>query len=164
MPKRKKAELYDIISYIVQLYEKEKLDFRAIEARLRAEGYDISRASIHRAYKTYREAAKEYAKRYDEIKALLMALKDRPVTEMIEAVSAIIAQHVTNFVKDIESIDFADTEELVRVTKALSQMSERLQKLREERLEKAMKNIEAEAERKGIDKEFIKFIRQEVYG
>ncbi|WP_028844718.1 phage protein Gp27 family protein [Thermodesulfovibrio thiophilus] len=164
MPRRKKAELLDLINYIIQLYEREKLGFRDIEARLKAEGYDIGRSSIHRAYKDYRKAAEEYNKKFDEINALLTTLKDRPTTDMLEAVTAIIAKHVTDFVKDIESIEFEDTEALVRVTRALSQMADRLQSLREERISKAMQEIEKEAKLKGIDQEFIRYVRKEIFG
>lgn len=164
MPRRKKAELFDLINYIIQLYEKEKLSFKEIEARLRAEGYDIAKSSIHRAYKDYRKAAEEYNRKFDEIKALLQSLKDKPTTDMLEAVTAIIAKHVTDFVKDIEAVEFEDTESLVRVTKALSQMAERLQHLREERLAKAVQAIEKEAKAKGIDPEFIKYVKKEIFG
>lgn len=164
MPKRKKAELLDLINYIIQLYEKEKLSFTEIESRLKAEGYDIGKSSIHRAYKDYKKAAEEYSKKFDEIKALLFSLKDRPTTDMLEAVTAIITRHIIEFTKDIEAVEFEDAESLVRVTKALSQMAERLQSLREERLTKAMHEIEQEAEKKGIDQEFIKYVRKEIFG
>jgi allophanate hydrolase subunit 1 len=164
MPKRKKAELFDLINYIIQLYEKEKLSFKDIEIKLKAEGYDIGRSSIHRAYKDYRQAAAEYKQKFDEIQALLQSLKDRPTTDMIEAVTAIIAKHVTDFVKDIESVEFEDTESLVRVMRSLSQMADRLQNLREERLKKAMQEIEKEAKAKGIDQEFIRYVKKEIFG
>lgn len=162
MPPRKKAELYDLISYIVQLYEKEKLGFREIEARLRAEGYEISKSAIHRVYKDYREAAKEYTKKYDEIKALLTSLKDRPTTEMMEAVTAILARHVIDFVKNIETIDFEDPESLVRVTKAVSQISAQLQKLREERIDRIMEEVKQGKEQ--YSKEDVLKLLREVYG
>ncbi len=163
MPPRKKAELYDLIAYIVQLYEEGKLSFRDIESRLRAEGYDISKSAIHRVYKDYREAAREYAQKYDEIKALLLSLKDRPVTEMMEAVSAIIARHVLDFVKNIESIEFDDPESLVKVTKAISQISENLQKMREERLQKAVEQVQKDSRNEFSKEEVLKILRM-VYG
>lgn len=163
MPPRKKAELYDVITYIVQLYEKEKLGFREIESRLRAEGYDISKSAIHRVYKDYRKAAEEYARKFDEVKALLISLKERPVTEMMEAVSAIIARHIIDFVKNIEAIDFDDPESLVKVTKAVSQISESLQKMREERLKSAVEQVSKDSKQEFSKEEVLKILR-EAYG
>jgi histidinol dehydrogenase len=125
--------------------------------------YDISKSAIHRVYKDYREAAKEYAKKFDEIKALLISLKDRPVTEMMEAVSAIIARHIIDFVKNIESIDFDDPESLVKVTKAVSQISESLQKVREERLQRAVEEVEKNSKQEFSKQEVLKILK-EAYG
>lgn len=146
------------------MYEKENLSFSEIEVCLKQKGYDISKSSIHKAYKTYKDAAKAYSQKFDEIQLLLTSLKDKPTTEMMEAISAIIARHLLEFVKDIDSITFDNPEELAKVAKTISDMSDKLQKIREEKLKKAVENIEKQAKDKGIDAEFINYVKKEIYG
>ncbi|GIW22585.1 MAG: hypothetical protein KatS3mg068_2473 [Candidatus Sericytochromatia bacterium] len=164
MRRTNKVNLYGLIEDIITLYEKENLSFYEIEDYLKKQGYDISKSSIHKAYKTYKEAAKAYSQKFDEIQLLLTSLKDKPTTEMMEAISAIIARHLLEFVKDIDSISFDNAEELAKVAKTVSDMSDKLQKIREEKLKKAVENIEKQAKDKGIDLEFINYVKKEIYG
>ncbi|MCS7317309.1 MAG: DUF3486 family protein [Candidatus Dojkabacteria bacterium] len=164
MRRTNKVNLYGLIEDIINLYEKENLSFYQIEDLLKKQGYDISKSSIHKAYKTYKDAAKAYSQKFDEIQLLLTSLKDKPTTEMMEAISAIIARHLLEFVKDIDSISFDSPEELAKVAKTVSDMSDKLQKIREEKLKKAVENIEKQAKDKGIDLEFINYVKKEIYG
>ncbi len=160
MPRRQKARLYDIITYIVELHEKEGLDFKSIEARLRAEGYDISKSSIHRAYKSYTEAAKDYNRMFEEVKVLLETFKEKPVQYQLEAITGIIASHLLKFVKDIEALEFEDPEALALTIQRLTQSIEKLTKFREERLKKIIE----EAEKETTTKEDLLKMLKEVYG
>jgi len=160
MPRRQKARLYDLITYIVQLHEKEGLDFKSIEARLRAEGYDISKSSIHRAYKSYAEAARDYNRMFEEVKVLLEAFKEKPVQYQLEAITGIIASHLLKFVKDIEALEFEDPEALALTIQRLTQSIEKLTKFREEKL----KQIIEEASKENTTKEDLLKMLKEVYG
>jgi histone H3/H4 len=164
MPRRKKAQLYDLINRIVYLYEKEGKGFREIEAILRAEGYDISKSAIHRAYKSYAESAEEFRRIYEETKALIETLKENPATDVMEGIATILANRLFKFVKDIEAMDFETPEELILSVQRLAKTLSDLQKVREERLKKAAEKIEEEAKRRDIDPEFIEIVRKEIYG
>jgi len=163
MPKRKKAQLYDLINRIVYLYETEKKSFKEIESILRAEGYDISKSAIHRAYKSYAETAEEFKKIYEETKALIDTLKENPATDVMEGIATILANRLFKFVKDIEAMDFETPEELILAVQRLSKTLSDLQKIREEREKKALEVLEKGAEEGKVDAEIIKKIR-EIYG
>ncbi len=164
MPRRKKAQLYDLINRIVYLYETEKKPFKEIESILKAEGYDISKSAIHRAYKSYTETAEEFKKIYEETKALIDTLKENPATDVMEGIATILANRLFKFVKDIEAMDFETPEELILAVQRLSKTLSDLQKVREERLKQAAERIEQEAKRRNIDPEFIEMVRREIYG
>ncbi len=163
MPRRKKAQLYDLINRIVYLYETEKKSFKEIESILRAEGYDISKSAIHRAYKSYAETAEEFKKIYEETKALINTLKENPATDVMEGIATILANRLFKFVKDIEAMDFETPEELILAVQRLSKTLSDLQKIREEREKKALEVLEKGAEEGKVDEEIIQKIR-EIYG
>ncbi|ADU96031.1 hypothetical protein Theam_0057 [Thermovibrio ammonificans HB-1] len=163
MPRRSKATLNDLINRIVYLYEKEKLSFKQIESVLRSEGYDISKSSIHRAYRTYAEAAEDYKKIYEETKALIETLKENPATDVIESISVILANRLFKFVKDIKSMDFDDPHELISSVQKLAKTISELQKAREEREKAAMAILKKGAEEGKVAPEILKKI-QELYG
>ena len=163
MPRRSKANLYDLITRIVHMYEREKLSFKEIESVLRSEGYDISKASIYRAYRSYAEAAEDYKKIYEETKALIDTLKENPATDVIESISVILANRLFKFVKDIESMDFDDPHELISSVQKLAKTISQLQKTREEREKKAMEILQKGVEEGKVDAEIIRKI-QELYG
>jgi len=163
MPRRSKATLNDLITRIVHLYEREKLTFRQIESVLKAEGYAISKSAIHRAYKTYAQAAEDYRKIYEETKALIDTLKENPATDVIESISVILANRLFKFVKDIEAMDFDDPQELISSVQKLAKTVSDLQKVREEREKKTLEVLEKGAEEGKVDEEIIQKIR-EIYG
>jgi histone H3/H4 len=163
MSRRKKAQLYDLINRIVYLYETEKKGFREIESILRAEGYDISKSAIHRAYKSYAESAEEFKKIYEETKALIDTLKENPATDVVEGIATILANRLFKFVKDIESMDFETPEELILSVQRLAKTLSDLQKVREEREKKALEVLEKGVEEGKVDEEIVQKIRQ-IYG
>ncbi|MFZ8861404.1 MAG: phage protein Gp27 family protein [Thermocrinis sp.] len=164
MAKRKKAELYDLIQRIVYLYEEEKKDFRTIASLLRSEGYDISRSSIHRAYKDYKELAKQYNEWWDKIKILVEQTQNKPTSFMLSALVSILTQHVLEFVKDIDFMEFDDPGELIKAVKELTQMAKSLEEYISAKLQKAVEKIEEEGKKRNIDPEFLKLIKEEIYG
>ncbi len=164
MPRRSKAKMYDLVNRIIYLYEHKKMSIKEIESLLKSEGYDISKSSIHRTIKTNQELANQYKKIAEETKGLMEALKENPATDLMEAVHTILTNKIFEFVRQIESLAFDDPVELTYAISRLSKSLESLQKYREERLEKAMQNIEKEAQKRNIDPEFIKILKREIYG
>ncbi len=164
MARRSKAKMYDLVNRIIYLYEKEKMKIKDIESLLKSEGYDISKSSIHRTIKTNQELAQQYKKIAEETKGLMEALKENPATDLMEAVHTILTNKIFEFVRQIEKLTFDDPVELTHAISRLSKSLESLQKYREERLQKAMQNIEKEAKKRNIDPEFMQLLRKEIYG
>lgn len=164
MPPRRKATLFDIVERIIYLYHNEKKAIREIESILRAEGYDISRGSIHRTLKSYQDTAKELLEAKEEVKALIEAVKENPTTDIIEGIVSIVASRLLKFIKDIESFDFDDPHELVSVIQKLATSAEKLQRYREEKILKAMKQVEKEEKQSYNKEEVIKLLREAYEG
>lgn len=164
MGRKKKAQLYDIIQKIIYMHEKEKKDFKTIESILRAEGYDISKSSIHRAYKDYKEFSQKYNEWWDKVEAVVKMTQDKPTTFMLSAVVSVLTQQVMDFVKDIDFMEFEEPGELIRAVKDLTTMAKSLEEYIGEKLKKAVEKIEEEGKKKGIDPEFIKMVKEEIYG
>ena len=164
MPRRKKAELYDLIQRIIHMHEVEKKDFKTIASILRSEGYDISKSAIHRAYRDYKEFAKKYNEWWDKIEAVVKMTQDKPTSFMLSAVVSVLTQHVMDFVKDIDFMEFEDPNDLIRAVKDLTQMAKSLEEYIGERLKRAVEKIEEEGRKKGIDPEFLRRIKEEIYG
>ncbi|MEM0326771.1 MAG: phage protein Gp27 family protein [Desulfurococcaceae archaeon] len=162
MPRRSKATLLDIVDYIVHLYHNEKKTIREIASILKAEGYDISSSSIHRTLRSYSETAKELFEIKEEVKALFEAVKENPATDSIEAIVNIVSARLLKFVKDIESFDFDDPHELVQAIHKLATSAEKLQRYREERLKKAMQELE-KSQKETFNKEEVLKLLREVY-
>lgn len=164
MPPRRKATLFDIVERIIYLYHNEKKAIREIESILRAEGYDISRGSIHRTLKSYQDTAKELLEAKEEVKALIEAVKENPSTDMIEGIVSIIASRLLKFIKDIESFDFDDPYQLISAIQKLANSAEKLQKYREEKILKAMQQVEKEEKQSYSKEEVIKLLREAYEG
>jgi len=163
MPRRKKAELYDLIQRIIHMYEVEKKDFKTIASILRSEGYDISKSAIHRAYRDYKEFAKKYNEWWDKIEAIVKMTQDKPTTYMLSTVVTVLTQHIMEFVKDIDFMEFDNPNDLIKAVKDLAQIAKSLEEYIQERL-KAVEKIEEEGKKRGIDPEFLNTIRRELYG
>jgi len=161
--RRSKAKLYDLVERIIYLYENEKMTIRDIEALLRSEGYDISKSSIHRTIKSYTELAEEYKRTAEETKALIEALRKQPASYQMEAILTMLVSKVFNFVRSIEELEFEDPHELVLALNRLASSVEKMQRYREE-LEAKMAKVELEAKKRNIDKEFIEYVRKEIFG
>ncbi|AIH04465.1 phage protein Gp27 family protein [Thermodesulfobacterium commune] len=161
--RRSKAKLYDLVERIIYLYENEKMTIRDIEALLRSEGYDISKSSIHRTIKSYTELAEEYKRTAEETKALIEALREQPASYQMEAILTMLVSKVFNFVRSIEELEFEDPHELVLALNRLASSVEKMQRYREE-LEAKMAKVELEAKKRNIDKEFIEYVRKEIFG
>jgi len=160
MPRRKKAELYDIVTAIIRMYVEEKKDIRTITSELRSQGYDISKSSIHRVIKDWKKAAEDYNRMFEEIKFLLESFKDKPVQYQLEAIAGLLASHALKFAKDIEALEFESGEEFALFIHRLTQALEKLTRFREERL----KQLIEEAKKPETTKEDIIRKLEEFYG
>ena len=163
MPPRSKAKMYDLVQRIVYMYDVEKKGVREIESILRSEGYDISKSSIHRTIKSYTELAEEYKKTAEETKALIEELRKTPASYTMEAILTLLTNKIFQFVRNIENMEFEEPDKLVMAMNRLSSSIEKIQRYREE-IESKVRKIEAEAEKRNIDKGFIEMLKKELYG
>jgi hypothetical protein len=160
MARKSKANLYNIIDRIVYMYHEEKKDIKTIANILQAEGYDISKSSIHRTLKSYADAAKEFQEVYEETKVLVEALKEKPASDVMEGITKILANRLFRFVKDIEMMDFEKPEELILSVDRLAKVIEKLERYRAEKV----KAIMEEAKKEEVSKEDLLKMLKEVYG
>lgn len=158
--RRSKADLYKIIDRIVYMYHEEKRDIRTIANILQTEGYDISKSSIHRAIKSYSDAAKEFQEIYEEAKVLVETLKEKQASDVMEGITKILANRLFRFVKDIDMLDFERPEDLVGSVEKLAKAIERLEKYRTEKV----KEIIDKAKKENISKDDILNMLKGVYG
>lgn len=164
MPPRPKATLYDIVERIIHMYHKQKKQIREIESILKAEGYHISRSSIHRTIKGYNEVAKELLEIKEEVKALMESVKENPATDTLEIIINLITTRVMKFAKDIIELEFDDPEQLANTVHKLATAAEKLQRYREERLLKTMKEVEGSDKQSWTKEEVIKLLREAYEG
>lgn len=164
MPPRPKATLYDIVERIIHMYHKEKKQIREIESILKAEGYHISRSSIHRTLKGYNDVAKELLEIKEEVKALMESVKENPATDTLEIIVSLVSTRLMKFIKDIEGFDFDDPSDLIQSIYKLATAAEKLQRYREERLLKTMKEVEVSDKQSWTKEEVIKLLREAYEG
>lgn len=129
MSRRSKVELYGLVERVVKLWEEGKT-LQEIESILRSEGYDISREAIRRKLKSVKEVAEVYRKSVEEAKVLLEEVRNNPNTDVVEVVNSLLAHHLMNFIKSIESIDFDDPMKFIEAVRKLSDAQVRVARLR----------------------------------
>jgi hypothetical protein len=130
MAPRAKAELQDIVSRIVTMYNDEKMSLVEIESRLRGEGFDISRESIRRTVKSNKQIAKELMKTREETAALIDEIRSNPATDTNEAVLDYLIGKAFEYTKNIESVNFKDLPELAKFVKDMTRAKTQIVKMR----------------------------------
>lgn len=130
MAPRSKAELMDLVSRIVSMYEDDKMTLVEIEQQLRDEGIDISRESIRRTVKSNKQIARELMKTREETTQLINAIRDNPATDTNEATLDYLIGKAFEYTKTIESVEFADLPELSRFIKNMTQAKTQIVKMR----------------------------------
>lgn len=134
MGARSKVDLLGLLDRIIKLHTGEedgnKYTISDIEAKLREEGYDISRESIRRKLKSSREVATVYQKSLEEAKILLDAVRNNPNTDVVEVTNSLLAHRLFEFAKSIEELDFKDPNEFVWAVNKLSDAQVKVAKLR----------------------------------
>jgi predicted DNA-binding protein YlxM (UPF0122 family) len=122
MASRPKAELLNIVERIVKLYEVDKKSLDDITQILKSENIDISRSSIHRTIKKNKTLAEQYKKAMSQAEILIKAVQDSPNTDILETASTLFINHLFEFARSIDNINFDDpiqfSEVLSRITRA----------------------------------------------
>lgn len=130
MAPRSKAELHDLVSRIVSMYEDDKMTLVEIEQQLRDEGIDISRESIRRTVKSNKQIARELMKTREETTLLINAIRDNPATDTNEATLDYLIGKAFEYTKTIESVEFADLPELAKFVRDMTRAKTQIVKMR----------------------------------
>lgn len=130
MAPRSKAELHDLVSRIVSMYEDDKKTLVEIEQELRDEGIDISRESIRRTVKSNKQIARELMKTREETTLLINAIRDNPATDTNEATLDYLIGKAFEYTKTIESVEFADLPELAKFVRDMTRAKTQIVKMR----------------------------------
>ncbi len=130
MAPRSKAELHDLVSRIVSMYEDDKMTLVEIEQELRDEGIDISRESIRRTVKSNKQIARELMKTREETTLLINAIRDNPATDTNEATLDYLIGKAFEYTKTIESVEFADLPELAKFVRDMTRAKTQIVKMR----------------------------------
>lgn len=120
--KRSKAELLNIVERIVNSYTEGGLTIQQIEESLKADGYDISREAIRRTVKKNKTIAKELEKARNETGALIDLIREKPSTDVNEAIVDFLIAKVFEFTKSIEGVEFSDLPELAQFIQKISRV------------------------------------------
>ena len=108
MGRRSKADLFDVVDRILELYTRDKLTIQQIADRLQAEGVDMSRGAVQRSLKTSKEIAAELRNTMEEARVMMDAVRDNPNTDIAEAVVTRFAGLLLTEAKEIDSLEFDD--------------------------------------------------------
>ena len=127
MPARPKAELLGVVERIVEMYEKDKMTQREISAKLKTEGINISKSCVHTTLKKNKELANQYKRAMAEAQVLIDTVKNDTNTNVLETASSLLVNHLFNYAKSIEKIEFDDptqfSEVFSRIARAHTQLA-----------------------------------------
>jgi len=108
MGRRAKAELYDLVDRILELYSRDKKNIREIESILQAEGYEISREAIRRSLKTSKEIAADLQNTIAEARVMIDTVRANPNTDVAEAVVTRLGGLLLRESQNIDALEFDD--------------------------------------------------------
>lgn len=150
MASRSKVDLFGLLGRIVEMYEREKMTATDIALTLQGEGYDISRCAISRSLKKSEEVAVNFKRALDESRMLLEEIKDNPGTDILELTHQMLAQKLSEYVRDIDNLDFEDPTKLFNAVASISHAQVGIGRLKMEfqaGVSAAKKALEAELKR-----------------
>jgi len=130
MGRRAKAELYDLIDRILELYTRDKMTIREIEAALKTEGFDIGREAIRRSLKSSRELAADLTKTIEEARVMIDVVRANPNTDVAEAVVTRLGGLLLRETQAIDELSFDDPGEAVLAAGRLANAQAKLASVR----------------------------------
>ena len=113
MGRRSKADLYDVVDLILELYTRDKLNIREIASRLHSEGIDISREAVRRSLKTSKEIASDLTKTIEEARVMIDVVRSNPNTDVAEAVVTRLGGLLFRETQAIDSMEFDNPGEAI---------------------------------------------------
>jgi len=113
MGRRSKADLYDVVDRILELYTRDKLTMKEIADQLKAEGIDMSREAVRRSLKSTKELAADLMKTIEEAKVMIDVVRANPNTDVAEAVVTRLGGLLLRETQAIDELSFDDPGEAV---------------------------------------------------
>jgi hypothetical protein len=122
MGRRSKCDADGLVEHVIGLYQRDKKTMKQITEILQAEGYTISKSSVHRVIKGNKETVLELRKAKQDAEILLAEVRDNPGTDLIEVGQQLLANRIVNHIKELEldDIEFKDTGDLIRALTNIS--------------------------------------------
>lgn len=120
MPPRKKLEMLGLVERVIGMYHNDNMEVRAIEAVLKAEGFEVGKSSIQRTIRSYEDVAQKHQQALDEAQILIEKVKNTPNTDILEAINGIASTKLLDFIKSVDDFDFKDP---LKFIDSLSQLS-----------------------------------------
>jgi len=130
MGRRSKADLYDLVDRILELYTRDKLTIKEIAEQLKTEGIDISREAVRRSLKSSRELAADLTKTIDEARVMMDVVRNNPNTDVAEAIVTRLGGLLLRETQEIDALQFEDSGETVLAAARLTQAQVKLGSLR----------------------------------
>lgn len=113
MGRRSKADLYDVVDRILELYTRDKLTIKEIASQLKGDGYDISREAVRRSLKSSKELAGELLKTIEEARVMIDVVRANPNTDVAEAVVTRLGGLLLRETAALDELSFDDPGETV---------------------------------------------------
>lgn len=129
---RSKIELQGLVERVLHMYSTEKLSLNEITAILKTEGFDISRAGIHRSIKSAQQSADDLSRAAAEAQVLLDRVRDNPGTDLMEVALQLLASKMMATVQNVDSLDFDDPGDLIESLSSLARAQTAVGRLRME--------------------------------
>jgi len=113
MGRRSKADLYDVVDRILELYTRDKLTIRQISEQLKDEGFDMSREAVRRSLKTSKEIAAELTKSIEEARVMMDVVRANPNTDIAEAVVTRLGGLLLRDTQAVDELEFEDASAMI---------------------------------------------------
>ena len=130
MGRRSKADLFDLVDRILELYTRDKLTIREIADQLRGEGFDISREAVRRSLKDSKEIAADMRKSIEEARVMMDAVRDNPNTDLAEAMVSRFSGLLFREAQAIDALEFEDPSDAILAAGRLANAQAKLGSVR----------------------------------
>lgn len=120
--RRSKAEMMDLVTRIVSMYDKDHMTLQQIEETLRGEGYHISREAIRLSIKKNKTIARDLEKTRIETQQLIDTIRSNPSADINEATADFLIAKAFEFTKQIEYLDFENLPQLADFIKKMTKV------------------------------------------
>lgn len=157
----------EIVSEVNRLLVNEGRTYQEIVDWLQAMGHEVSRSSVGRYGKDFLAKLERLKIIKEQARTILDETQDRPAIEMTEAATQIAVQKILETLMEAEDLKKESLTDLIFALSNLEKSGVLREKLKMDyrrKAENAVKEIEKTAEKKGLDEETLRVIKEQIYG